>query len=114
MVTKNEEVKEKRVGRREVLRMFGVGIGAAGGLIALGATPASAADVVCKGRVELDEAAAATRRSSQYRDKALVAEQDCTKCSQWVDAKYGECGGCLIVPGAVAPKGGCLGFAPKK
>lgn len=118
---KNES---KLLGRRRALQMLGVGV-AAGGLLALeackgnsgdaggssgGPGPSSANDCM----TDIDENSTTLRRTLQYSEKAAVPEKHCSACAQYIDGKYGKCGGgCKVIPGAVNPNGGCLSFAPK-
>ncbi len=102
----------KVVGRRQALQLFGA---AATGLMFLGSTRAAAetAELRCKEKVALDEAAVGLRRALQYKEKAPTPEKKCSACAQFEAGKYGECGGCKVLPGAVNPEGVCLSFAPK-
>jgi len=103
------------VGRRQALQLFGFGLTAASGLALFGGTRAVAetAELRCKEKVALDEAAVGLRRALQYKEKAPTAEKHCSICAQFEAGKYGECGGCKVLPGAVNPDGVCLSFAPK-
>jgi hypothetical protein len=108
----NPRDEQVNVGRRQALQLFGAGLT---GLVLLGATRASAetAELRCKERVALDEAAVSLRRALQYKEKAPTAEKHCAICAQFEEGKYGDCGGCKVLVGAVNPNGVCLSFAPK-
>ena len=106
------EQNDSKVGRRQALQLLGLGFTAAS---LLGSTRAAAetAELRCKEKVTLDEAAVGLRRALQYKEKAPTAEKKCSLCAQFEAGKYGECGGCKVLPGAVNPEGVCLSFAPK-
>jgi hypothetical protein len=60
----------------------------------------------------IDDTSRAMRRTTQYKDKAVVPEKHCSACAQYIAGKYGDCGGCKLFTGPVQPNGGCLSFAP--
>jgi hypothetical protein len=100
------------LGRRQALQLFGMGLGA---LTLLGGTRAAAqaATLRCKDKVALDEAAVQLRRNLQYKEKAPDPLKKCIDCAQYEVGKYGDCGGCKVLPGGINPEGSCLSFAPK-
>ncbi len=114
----------KLLGRRRALQILGVGV-AAGGLLALEACKGSSSDSTGSSgsastagggdcTTDIDENSTTLRRTLQYNDKAAVPEKHCSACVQYIDGKYGKCGGgCKVIPGPVNPNGGCLSFAPK-
>lgn len=111
MANNDEAGPKVMVGRRQALQLFGA---AATGFVFLSATRAAAetAELRCKEKVALDEAAVGLRRALQYKEKFAVPEKKCSLCAQFEAGKYGECGGCKVLPGAVNPDGVCLSFAP--
>jgi hypothetical protein len=112
----NKNDRSSGLGRRQALQLFGVGLTAVGGLASLAATPALGADAPalnCKEKVELDENQVGLRRALQYKEKAPTPDKHCSICIQFEEGKYGECGGCKVLGGAVNPNGVCLSFAPK-
>ena len=130
-------VEDKRargaIGRRETIRLLGVGIAASGLLAACGkkeegpsgaqpgsasptpqpaATPAAAPEKLsCT--TPLDTLSKQNRLVLQYKDPAVTPEKRCELCSQFVAGKYGDCGGCNLFTGPVSLKGGCASFSPK-
>jgi hypothetical protein len=108
----NSNDASNTLGRRQALQLFGLGLGA---LTLLGGTRAAAegAALRCKDKVALDEAAVQLRRNLQYKEKAPDPTKKCIDCAQFEAAKYGECGGCKVLPGGINPEGSCLSFAPK-
>ncbi len=113
----------KLLGRRRALQILGVGV-AAGGLFALAACKGNNGDSAGSAgsastgtddcTTDIDDNSKTLRRTLQYNDKAAVPEKHCSACVQFIDGKYGKCGGgCKVIPGPVNPNGGCLSFAPK-
>jgi hypothetical protein len=101
-----------KVGRRQALQLFGVGLGTASGLLALTSTSARAEGLNCKEKAPIDENAKTLRRSLQYKEKAADPKKACKLCAQYEPGKYGDCGGCKVLPAAINPEGSCLSFAP--
>ena len=119
---KKNDDDSKLVGRRGTLQLFGLGLSAGGFLLLDGCgskgsgsgadgTATAAAGEGCN--TPIDEASKTKRRTLQYLDKAAVPEKNCAACAQFEEGKFGDCGGCKVIPGPVNPKGGCLSFAPK-
>jgi hypothetical protein len=102
-----------RFGRRRALQIFGAGLGAATGVLALTGSEAHAEALNCKNKVTVDPAATQVRRTLQYIEKSNVPGKKCDNCAQWEAGKYGQCGGCKLFSGAVNPDGHCLSWAAK-
>jgi hypothetical protein len=104
-----------KLGRRKALALFGAGLSAFTGMLALdAATNAANAADACKTKVPLDDTALGLRRSLQYKEKATRVGKPCSTCSQFEPGKYGDCGGCKLFGGAITPDGSCLSYAPIK
>jgi hypothetical protein len=111
-----------KLNRRRALQMLGVGV-AVGGLFALeackgggsestGSSGSGASTDDCS--KDIDDNSENLRRTLQYKAKAVDPAKHCSACAQFIEGKYGACGGgCKVIPGAVNPIGGCLSFAPK-
>lgn len=103
-----------RFDRRRALQIFGAGLGAATGVLALTGSAARAeAGLNCKNKVTVDPAATQVRRTLQYIEKSNVPGKRCDNCAQFEAGKYKECGGCKLFSGAVNPAGYCLSWAVK-
>jgi hypothetical protein len=129
-----EDHRVKLIGRRTTIQLLGVGL-TAGGFLGAAAckqdkggaggggsetpTPAQAPTAAPTPTAALDcntpiePASKTTRAIMQYKNPAAIPEKHCSACSQFIEAKYGACGGCKLFTGPVDPKGGCLSFAPK-
>ena len=113
---------DKVIGRRRTLQMFGVGLGAATGFLALAACKDKPAD---PGAGSSGAAAAAgcdtppddkskqMRKTLQYKKEAADPNKKCQSCAQYDPGKFAECGACKLFGGPVQPNGGCLSWAPK-
>lgn len=120
----NRHDAAKRIGRRQALRLFGVGLGAAGGLVVFGCKKGgeggaggggSGGAQACAEQGNPDEQARQLRKNLQYKDKSDFPDKMCKVCAQYEDAKFGaDCGGCKLFGGGVRPEGHCLSFAPKE
>ncbi len=125
MDKKNEQ--SKQIGRRQALRVIGVGVASFGGLMLLGCnkkTEGSGESAAkgggggnaggsCETRVPIDEQAQTLRKTLQYKEKTDNPEKKCSLCAQYEANKYGDCGGCKLFGGGVSADGACLSFAPK-
>ncbi len=124
----------KLIGRRQTFHLLGVGLTAAGVLASVackqgsdsssqsGAStppspasppPAPPAEEALSCNSPIEPASAQSRKIMQYKNPAAIPEKHCSACSQFIEAKYGDCGGCKLFTGPVNPNGGCLSFAPK-
>jgi hypothetical protein len=111
--------ESKVMGRRVALRVLGVGLTAAGGLLGLagcnkggeGAAKAPGGGN-CGEKGSPDEAAKQLRTTLQYKEKSDVPGKKCSGCMQYEPGKFGDCGGCKLFAGGVSPEGYCLSFAP--
>ncbi len=120
----------KLIGRRQSLRILGMGLTAAGFLGAAACkqggepsqnnapappspAPAAPAEEALSCNTPIEPASAQSRKIMQYKNPAAIPEKHCSACSQFIEAKYGDCGGCKLFTGPVNPNGGCLSFAPK-
>ncbi len=120
-VTNNEAI---RLDRRQALKVFGVGITSAGGILALAgcskaprqaaasAPKSVASGGLCQFKVPVDEAARQMQRVVQYKETSDQPGKTCSNCSQFIPNKYGDCGGCKLFDGGVSPGGFCLSYAP--
>jgi High potential iron-sulfur protein len=117
----NDE-NDSKLGRRQALQLLGLGVSAAGVLIAApalaGAPPkaaapkAPAAPLSCNDKAPIDETSKTMRTALQYKEKADAPEKKCSGCAQFEAKKFGDCGGCKLFTGAISPEGSCLSFAP--
>ncbi len=122
----------KLIGRRESIHLLGVGLTAAGFLVSTACkqgnespqnsppappapspTPPAPAAEPLSCNTAIEPASAQQRKIMQYKNPAAIPEKHCSVCSQFIEAKYGDCGGCKLFTGPVNPNGGCLSFAPK-
>jgi hypothetical protein len=114
----------KLIGRRHALRLFGVGLGAAGGLVVFGCKKGGEGGAggggggggaqSCAEQGNPDDQARQLRKNLQYKDKSDFPDKVCRVCAQYEDAKFSaDCGGCKLFGGGVHPEGHCLSFAPK-
>jgi hypothetical protein len=114
---------ETKLGRRQAMQVLGLGITAAGMIIArpesaFAAAPAkaaakpAAAPLSCNDKAPIDATSKTMRSALQYKEKYDTAEKKCSSCLQYEAKKFGECGGCKLFTGAVAPDGVCLSYAP--
>ena len=101
---------QKKIGRRRVLQVIGIGTGlvtvaaACGGEESGGQSGPGCGDAI-------DSASQQLRTSLQYKDVSEVSGQRCDNCAQYVAGSYGECGGCNLFTGPVQPGGHCLSWA---
>jgi hypothetical protein len=82
---------------------------------AAGDAPAAAAPAEglnCKDKAPIDDTSKSMRRALQYKEKSDTAGKACKGCAQFEAKKYGDCGGCKLITGAINPEGVCLSFAP--
>lgn len=113
---------DTKLGRRRTLQIIGMGSLTATGLLTLagcgksegggGAAPQEAAGTGCNSPI--DQQAQTLRTSLQYKDQSEKPDQKCSTCAQYIEAKYGDCGGCKLFGGPVQPNGNCLSWAPKE
>jgi hypothetical protein len=117
----NKHDESKLIGRRHALRLFGVGIGAAGGLVLLGCSKGGGGSsgggtsaAACAQMGNPDAAAQQLRKTLQYKEKSDFPDKNCANCAQYEAAKYAaaDCGGCKLFAGGVKPEGYCLSYAP--
>jgi hypothetical protein len=117
---------DSKLGRRQAMQLLGLGLGAAGLLVAKPeiafagppakapakpATPAApAAPLTCNDKAPIDDTSKAIRTALQYKEKFDVPEKKCSGCLQFEAKKFGDCGGCKLFTGAVSPDGVCLSF----
>lgn len=67
-----------------------------------------AAQLDCTDTTGLSSAEIKVRESLEYVDKTPKPEQDCANCQHWKEPPSdGACGGCVVMPGPVHPKGWC-------
>ncbi len=66
----------------------------------------------CKDKAPIDEASKGLRRALQYKEKSDTPGKVCSGCAQFEAKKYGDCGGCKLITGAINPEGICLSYAP--
>lgn len=108
------------MGRRRALQLFGVGLGAAGGLVVFGCKKGGegggGAAQACAELGNPDDQARQLRKSLQYKDQSPFPDKKCNVCAQYEPDKFGkaDCGGCKLFGGGVSPEGHCLSFAPKQ
>ncbi len=112
---------DSKLGRRQAMQVLGLGLTAAGFLIA---DPASAAEPAakkpdaapaggsCKDKAPIDAASKQLRSALQYKEKSDAPDKKCITCAQYEAKKYGDCGACKLFTGAVNPEGACLSYAP--
>ena len=117
----NNNNQSKLLGRRKTLQLFGVGVTTSGFLLleacwskgnSQGADGSGSAPGGEGCNTPIDEASKSKRKLLQYAEKAAVPEKHCSVCAQYEKGKFGDCGGCKVIPGPVKPDGGCLSFAP--
>jgi hypothetical protein len=118
---------DSKLGRRQAMQLLGLGLGAAGLLVAApeaafaGAPakapakgpakpPTPAAPLTCTDKAPIDDTSKSIRAALQYKEKFDVAEKKCSGCLQFEAKKFGDCGGCKLFTGAVSPDGVCLSF----
>ena len=121
----------KLLGRRDTIHLLGVGLAATGlfGLAACkqdngapqgGGSPSpspvattppaatapadtAAANGAAAGTCDspIEAASKTSRKVMQYKNPAAIPEKHCSACSQFIEAKYGDCGGCKLFTGPV-------------
>jgi hypothetical protein len=114
-----------KFGRRRTLQILGVGGLTAGGVFSVAGC---GSDEEKKGGADKGQKQAAAgkgcdapitpqsqqlRKSLQYVDQSPHPEKNCANCAQYLADKFGECGGCNLIPGPVQAKGYCLSWAAK-
>ena len=117
----NKRDGSKLIGRRQALQLFGVGLGAAGGLVFFGGCKkggeqggGGGGGPACAEMGSPDDKARQLRTSLKYTDKSEFPDKTCKVCLQYEEGKFGaDCGGCKLFGGGVKPEGHCLSFAPK-
>lgn len=113
----NKHDGSKLIGRRQALQLFGVGLGAAGGLVFFGGCKKggeSGGGQACAEMGSPDDKARTLRTQLKYMDKSEFPDKTCKVCLQYEEGKFGaDCGGCKLFGGGVKPEGHCLSFAPK-
>lgn len=61
----------------------------------------------------LTESQLSQRRGLGYVDESPHPENVCDNCQFWLPAAAGaSCGGCVVVPGPIAPEAYCNSWAP--
>ncbi len=125
MANTNQEIR--RHDRRQVLKIVGVGMATATGLLALSACeskPAAkpkpmlgggeqpAPSSACQDKIPVDDATKGMRTALQYKEKSDDPAKKCSGCVQYLAAKYDNCGGCKLFAGGVNPEGFCVSYAP--
>lgn len=118
--------EEQNVSRRDFLRRVSfagaAGLGASTLLAACGGGEEEAAEATaeCVDLAALSEQERQAYTTLEYVPETPIEDQYCSNCQFWqpdapVAAELGaQCGGCQILPGAVAAQGYCISWAPQQ
>ena len=103
-------IEKKTLSRRAVLRT----VTAAGGvLIALPVIGCGGGEPDCNDLSGVDPAARTMRDTLHYSGTATDQARRCEACALYQAQAAGQCGGCQLFAGPVAPGGTCDSFAPR-